>query len=70
MSRLAMLKSRLEDYRAAEKKILNGEEYQLGSRRLRRPDLLSVQKMIRELEEKIDALELVGGRVRRVVFVD
>lgn len=70
MTRLESLKSRLEDYRAAEKKILNGEEYQIGSRKLRRPDLLSVQNMIRELEEQIDALELVGGRVRRVVFVD
>lgn len=70
MTRLESLKSRLADYRAAERACLRGEEYQIGSRRLRRPDLASIQNMIRELEEEIEAIELVGGRVKRVVFID
>ncbi len=59
-------KIRLEMYRTAEKKILSGQEYAIGSRRLTRADLTAVQKQIRELENDIQTLERRGNLKRRV----
>ena len=69
MTRLEILKERLQMYREAEARILKGVEYQIGDRRLRRPDLATVRKAIAELEEEIASLSGVG-RVKRAVFVD
>lgn len=71
MTKLERLKARLQMYYEAERKIANGAaEYQLGDRRLRRPDLSAVRAAITELEDEISLLENSGGRVRRVVFID
>ena len=70
MTKLELLKERLALYLEAEKKILNGEEYQIGDRRLRRPDLKSVRDAITELEDEIAAEELKNGRVVRAVFIE
>ena len=70
MTRLELLKDRLRRYLIAEQKILNGEEYQLDARRLRRPDLSKVRQAIDDLQAEIDLLERRGGRVKQCVFVD
>lgn len=70
MTKLERLKARLQMYYEAERKICNGAEYQLGDRRLRRPDLNAVRAAISELEDEIAMLERSGGRVRRVVFLN
>jgi len=70
MTRLEQLKARLQMYYEAEQKILRGAEYQLGDRRLRRPDLSAVRAAISELEDEISLLESSGGRVKRVVLMD
>lgn len=68
--KLAILHERLNLYLEAEKAILRGEEYQIGDRRLRRPDLKSVRDAIAELELKIDAEETKNGRIVRAVFLN
>ena len=68
-TRLEDLRERLQMYREAEARILKGVEYQIGDRRLRRPDLATVRKAIAELEEEIASLSGVG-RVKRAVFIE
>lgn len=68
-TRLDALRERLQMYREAEARILKGVEYQIGDRRLRRPDLASLRKAIETLEDEIASLENPGRGVRRVVFV-
>lgn len=58
-------KLRLELYKTAEKKILTGQSYSIGSRQLTRADLATVQKQIRELETDVQALEKRGTAKRR-----
>lgn len=70
MERIEILSNRLAQYYEAESAILRGAEYQIGDRRLRRPDLSAVRAAIRELENEIAMLERRGGRVKQVVFVD
>ena len=70
MTKLEILTERLELYREAERKILSGVEYQIGSRRLRRPDLSAVRAAISDLEDEIAMLENPGRGIRRVVFID
>ena len=65
--KLDELRERLALYRKAEKKILQGQSYTLGSRQLTRASLSSVQKMIDQLENKIDALEQRGTTKRRLL---
>lgn len=67
---LELLKTRLQRYLEAEAAILRGAEYQLGDRRLRRPDLSAVRAAIKDLEDEIAMLERSGGRVKRVVFIE
>ena len=69
MTKLERLRQRLETYYDAEAKILNGQEYRIGDRTLRRADLSTVQSMIESLESEIDSLETPGRGLRRVVFV-
>ena len=68
-TRLDALRERLQMYREAEARILKGVEYQIGDRRLRRPDLTSLRKAMEALEDEIASLENPGRGVRRVVFV-
>lgn len=70
MERIEILRNRLAQYYEAESAILRGAEYQIDSRRLRRPDLSAVRAAIKDLEDEIAMLERRGGRVKQVVFVD
>ena len=63
MSDIKQLKEDLEIYRQARSKVLTGQEYTIGSRRLRRPDLAEIEKQIRALEYRIAILKS-GGRVK------
>lgn len=70
MTRLEILKERLQMYYEAERKIVGGAiEYQIGDRRLRRADLTSLRNAITALEDEISLLE-GAGRVKRAVFVE
>ena len=65
-----ILQNRLAMYLAAEEKILlSGQSYQIGDRELTRADLKEVRAIIDDLAAQIDALELKGGRQKRVVFM-
>lgn len=70
MTKVERLKERLQTYYDAEAAILRGAEYQLGDRRLRRPDLSAVRAAISDLEDEIALLENSRARVKRVVFID
>ena len=63
MSDIKQLKEDLEIYRQARSKVLTGQEYTIGSRRLRRPDLAELEKQIRALEYR-SAILKSGGRVK------
>lgn len=67
---IEILKRRLAFYLEAEQKILNGAEYQIGDRRLRRADLSEVRKAISALEDEIAFKERGGRRIARAVFID
>lgn len=58
-------RKRLELYYKAEEAILTGQEYTIGSKKLRRADLSDVQSMISKLEKDIKLLE--GGGKNRAV---
>jgi hypothetical protein len=68
----ASLQTRLDAYKAAELKILSGQEYQIdtgnGSRRLKRADLVEVRAAIESLQAQLDAASGTRVRVRRIVF--
>lgn len=73
IERIKRTKERLEMYYMAEEKILNAQEYRIGSRSLTRADLDDVQSMIRKLEAELEDLETRGTtkrQVRRAVFYD
>jgi Family of unknown function (DUF6148) len=72
---LEQQKTRLSAYISAEIAILNGQEYVIGSRRLKRPDLEQVRTEISRLTQSIAALEAAAankasgrGRVRLATF--
>lgn len=62
---LERARRRLELYYKAEEAILTGQEYTIGSKKLRRADLSDVQAMISKLEKDVKALES-GGKNRAV----
>lgn len=67
------LKDRLAAYLAAETKILSGQEYTIGDRRMKRADLAEVRAEIKALIAQIDAAEAADGaaatgRSRRMAF--
>lgn len=65
-----ILQRRLELYLDCENKILSGaQSYKIGDRELTRADLSTIRKIIDDLAAQIDALELKGGRQKRVVFM-
>lgn len=70
MTKLEKLTERLELYREAERKVLQGVEYAIGDRRLRRADLATIRNGIVALEDEIAMLETPGRGIRRAVFVD
>ncbi len=63
MEQLNRAKRRLELYYKAEEAILTGQEYAIGTKRLRRADLEYVQKMIQKLENEVKSLQ-TGGKNR------
>ena len=60
MERLDRAKRRLELYYKAEEAILTGQEYTIGTKRLRRADLEDVQSMIKQLENEVESLQASG----------
>lgn len=72
--KLERIKERLQSYYDAELAILQGQEYRIGTRTLRRADLVQVQKAINELEQQKSMLEArLSGASRvskRVVLRD
>lgn len=65
MERLERAKRRLDLYYRAEAAILTGQEYSIGSRKLRRADLGDVQSMIKSLENEVKSLE-AGGKSKAI----
>ncbi len=69
-----LVKTRLEQYYAAEKAVLTGQSYKIGNKALTRANLAEIQKMIGELEKTLVALETGANpyapRVKRVVPLD
>lgn len=65
---LQQLRDRLTAYVAAETRILAGQSYQLGERRLQRADLAEVRAAIDELSSQITRMESATspsrGRIR------
>lgn len=71
MERLERAKRRLELYYKAEEAILTGQEYTIGTKRLRRADLEDVQAMIKQLENDVESLKASGkNRALRGVPLD
>ena len=71
MERLDRAKRRLELYYKAEEAILTGQEYTIGTKRLRRADLDDVQSMIRQLENEVESLQASGkNRALRGIPLD
>lgn len=72
MSNLTELIARRAQYVAAEARILQGQEYQVGEggnhRRLRRADLAEVRAAIADLELQIAAASANPNGVRRVYY--
>lgn len=71
MERLDRTKRRLELYYKAEEAILTGQEYTIGTKRLRRADLEDVQAMIKQLENEVESLQASGkNRALRGIPLD
>lgn len=69
--KLETAKRRLALYYRAEAAILTGQEYAMGSKKLRRADLADVQGMIKRLEMEVESLEHSGkNRTARAVPLD
>ncbi len=60
MEQLERTKKRLELYYKAEEAILSGQEYTIGTKRLKRADLADVQSMIATLEKEVKTLKSSG----------
>ncbi|MFM1991330.1 MAG: hypothetical protein RJA99_4287 [Pseudomonadota bacterium] len=61
---LQQLRDRLTLYLEAEAKILSGQSYQLGDRRMQRADLSEVRQQIDVLSSQIARLESAAGSTR------
>ncbi len=64
MATLSELQTTLAAYKAARDKILSGQEYSIGGRRLRRPDLAEVEKRIEVLESRIAIIQNNSGKIK------
>lgn len=68
---LERAKKRLELYYKAEEAVLLGQEYTIGTKKLRRADLADIQSMITKLEKEIKILENGGkNRALRAIPLD
>ena len=67
MDEKEILKSRLQQYLAAEQAILQGQSYIIGDRSLTRPDLKYVQAQIDSLLAELNVSTRAGSK--RVVFI-
>lgn len=70
---IQQLRDRLAAYVAAETKILTGQEYAIGDRKMKRADLAEVRAEIRKLASEIEQAEGAAsagatGRSRRMGF--
>ena len=69
MSLLERTQQRLELYYEAEKAILAGQAYTIGSRSLTRANLAWVRSQINDLESKLQSLQsAAAGKGRRKAF--
>lgn len=66
-TKLGSKQARLEEYYKAEIAILSGQEYQIGTMRLKRADLQKVQNIISELEQEVTELVSNTGGKRKVI---
>ena len=64
---LSLAQTQLDAYLAAETAILSGQEYAIGSRRLKRADLASVQAGITLWNQRVQDLTARQRRGRYVV---
>ena len=63
------LRVRLENYLEAERKVLAGQSYRVGSRELTRANLSDIRAAIEDISNQIDMLESSGrGNIREVIF--
>lgn len=73
MTDLELAQQRLQQYLAAEARILQSQEYTVGqggtARRNRRADLEQVQAGIKTVRSEIDQLQAVESRARRVTYL-
>lgn len=67
--RLERYKKRLEMYYEAEEAVLLNQEYTIGTKRLKRADLSTIQAAIKELEGQIEAPESTGGKNKAARFL-
>gem|GEM_PF-385351 len=71
MEQLERTQRRLELYYKAEEAILTGQEYAIGTKRLRRADLEEVQAMIKTLENEVKSFRTQGkNRALRGIPLD
>ena len=67
--RLTRAKDRLNAYYDAELKVLDGQEYRMGTRSLTRADLGEIRRSITNLESLVDEIESqAAGKGRRKVI--
>lgn len=63
------LKVRLENYLEAERRVLSGQSYRVGSRELTRANLSDIRAAIEDISNQIEMLESSGrGNIREVIF--
>lgn len=68
MDKLEILEDRLKCYYEAEKMVLSGQEYKIGSRSLKRADLSEITNMITKLEKDLAVIKN-GGKNKAVIGV-
>jgi hypothetical protein len=65
---LAQAEEKLNQYLAAEEKVLSGQSYEIAGRSLRRADLSEIRQGIRDWDAKVQELSArASGRGRVVV---
>ena len=63
------LRVRLENYLEAERRVLSGQSYRVGSRELTRANLADIRAAIEDISNQIEMLESSGrGNIREVIF--
>ena len=67
--RLERYKKRLQMYYEAEEAVLLNQEYTIGTKSLKRADLLTIRAAIKDLEGQIEALENTGGKNKAFRFL-